>query len=475
MVAVDFGHTSNPDKTGFASSQRLLNGYAEAQGQTAKSPLPIYAVPGTSRFDTGATGLTGACRGMHYFYGKGLYVVCGTAAALFDDQGNATSISGTVAGSSPIIMADNQETNPKIGIVADNAYYVLDTSTNTISKPSIASLPAPNSVTFLDGYLVFSIPDGRIFHTALNDAFTVNALSFATASSRSDGLRRIVTHRGALIALGEASLEIWEDAGTTPFAFARIRADIDIGCIAEHTVAIVADALIWVDHNGVVRQLTASEPVRISTHAVERAIAALTWDDRRSLYAVYTHFNGHDFYAVTSAYWTWEFDLATGLWHERASGGSANWFARGFQSFNGKVVIGSRQDASLHVLDDASQTESGTPYVFLAQSAPLHAFPKGLIVDQFDVDIIPGCGITGADADAADPKLMLDWSDDGGNTWIGGRTTSLGRVGNRLAVASFYQLGATRKAGRTFRLLSSSSVVRGILNAEARVRPVITQ
>jgi hypothetical protein len=85
-----------------------------------------------------------------------------------------------------------------------------------------------------------------------------------------------------------------------------------------------------------------------------------------------------------------------------------------------------------------------------------------------------GTGITGSGADAEDPKLMLDWSDDGGQTWTGGRTASLGKVGNRFAVASFYQLGATRKAGRTFRLASSSSVIRGILNAEARVRPIIT-
>ena len=203
MVAVEFGHTSNPDKSGFGSNQRLLNGYAEALGQSAKSPLPIYGVPGTSRFDIGTTGLNGPCRGMLYVYGKGLYVIAGTAAALLDDQGNATPVSGTVAGASMVIMAANQQTNPQIGIVADNVYYVLDTGTNTISEPTIASLPAPNSVTFLDGYLVFSIPDGRIFHTALNDALTVNALSYATASSRSDGLRRIVTHRGALIALGE--------------------------------------------------------------------------------------------------------------------------------------------------------------------------------------------------------------------------------------------------------------------------------
>jgi len=97
---------------------------------------------------------------MLYVYGKGLYAICGTSAALFDDQGNAAPVSGTIAGASMVIMAANQRTAPQIGIVAGNAYYVLDTGTNTISQPSISSLPAPNSVTFLDGYLVFSIPDG---------------------------------------------------------------------------------------------------------------------------------------------------------------------------------------------------------------------------------------------------------------------------------------------------------------------------
>ena len=472
MVAVDFGHTSNSGKTGFASSQRLLNGYAEAQGEAGKSPLPVYAVPGTSRFDNGATNLAGPCRGMIYVYGKGLYVVGGTQIALFDDEGRATAVAGSIAGSAMVTMAVNQEVSPKIGIVAGTAYYVLDTASNSVSAANLPNLPAPNSVTYLDGYLVFSIPDGRIFHTAINDASTVSALSFATAQSRARGLRRIVTHRGALVVLGEASLEMWVDAGTTPFAFAPIRADIDIGCVAEHTVASVADALIWVDHNGVVRQMTGSEPERISTHALERAISDLSWDERRALYAVYTHFDGHDFYALTSRYWTWEFDLATGLWHERKSGSQPNWFARGFESFNGKVVIGSARDASLHQLDSRAQTESGLPYTFLTQSAPVHAYPESLIFHQLDIDIIPGVGVTGGDADAADPRLVLEWSDDGGNSWIGGRTASLGKVGERSAVASFYQLGAAGRAGRTFRLSSSSSVMRGLLNANARVQPI---
>jgi hypothetical protein len=173
MVAIEFGHTSNPDKSGFASAQRLLNGYAEALGQTAKSPLPVYATPGTARFDEDDSGLSGPCRGMLYVYGRGLYVVAGNAAALFDDQGNATRVAGEIPGSSMVIMAANQETEPKIGIVADGVYSVLDTAANAIAQPDIPSLPAPNSVAFVDGYLAFSIPDGRIFHTALNDASTV--------------------------------------------------------------------------------------------------------------------------------------------------------------------------------------------------------------------------------------------------------------------------------------------------------------
>ena len=88
-------------------------------------------------------------------------------------------------------------------------------------------------------------------------------------------------------------------------------------------------------------QLTASEPARVSNHALERLISALTYDERTGLYATVTQLDGHSFYALTSPYWTWEFDFATSLWHERQSGGMQNWFARGWELFNSKNIIGS--------------------------------------------------------------------------------------------------------------------------------------
>ena len=135
MVAVDFGHTSNPDKTGFGSSQRLLNAYPEALGEAAKSPLPVYAVPGTSRFDTGATGLNGPCRGMLYVYGKGLYVIAGNAVALFDDRGNATPVSGAVGGNSMAVMAANQRPTRK------SASSPITSITSSIRAPTPSAAP----------------------------------------------------------------------------------------------------------------------------------------------------------------------------------------------------------------------------------------------------------------------------------------------------------------------------------------------
>lgn len=473
MVSIDFGRTSNPDRTGFASSQRLINGYAEQIGQAAKTPLPVYATPGTVRFDTGSPAASGPCRGMLVLPNAGLYVAAGNAVRRYDDAGTASAVTGTALGGTGFVtLALNQNGSPQIGMVTSDGYYVLDTASDVLSKPEIANLPQPVSIAFMDGYFVFAIADGRIFHSAINDAFTVNALSFATAQSRSDGLRRIVSHRGALIVLGETSLEIWENAGTTPFAFARVRANIDIGCIAEHSVATVAETLMWVDHNGIVRRLSASEPERVSTHALERAIAKLDYAERRAIHAVVTSFDGHDFFAITSPRWTWEYDLGTGLWHERQSEGKPYWFAKGFASYNGKSIVGSESDESLHRVDVSAHTESGMPYVFIAQSAPINAFPSGAIFDALSVDIVPGVGVTGRGDDAAAPKLMLDWSDDGGATWVGGRIAPLGSVGQRNATATFYQLGACGRAGRTFRLSASSSVMRGILNADARIRPV---
>jgi hypothetical protein len=476
MVSVDFGHTSNPDKSGFVSSQRLVNAFSVPAGDAAKTKLPVFSVPGTVRFDTGTSGLNGPCRGLAYIYGKGLLAVGGANLALFDSAGAPTAISGTLSGSDLVSIAVNQRASPQAAIVAASGYYVFDTADNSFAAQSIAALPAPNYCCFIDGYVVFSIADGRFFHSGINDAKTVNALAYASKQSLSDGNVAVRNHRGALLVLGQESMEVWEDVGTIPFAFSRIRASIPVGCMAAPTIKSLAENTIWLDHQCQVRKMSASEPERISNGTIERAIEALSVTDRAQLRATTSALEGHNVYTLTSPYWSYEFDLVTGLWHERKSNSLNNWFAQCSANFPGNNIIGSSQAATLHRLDATAMDESGEPFTVIAQSATVHAFPNGLIFDELAVDFVPGVGVTGSGSpakdDAADPQLMLDWSDDGGHTWAGGLQAALGRVGERSATASFYCLGACDRQGRIFRLSCSASVMRGLIQAEARVRKI---
>jgi hypothetical protein len=64
------------------------------------------------------------------------------------------------------------------------AVFTPTSVTNSYPDPD---LPAVNSVTSIDGYLVFTTGDGRAFATDLNTT-AVNPLSFAQAEAKPDGL-----------------------------------------------------------------------------------------------------------------------------------------------------------------------------------------------------------------------------------------------------------------------------------------------
>jgi hypothetical protein len=70
----------------------------------------------------------------------------------------------------------------------------------------------------------------------------------------------------------------------------------------------------------------------------------------------------------------------------------------------------------------------------------------------------------------ANPQLMLRWSDDGGHTWNGERTTSMGRVGQYGTRAIFRRLGMTTKLrDRVYEISGTDPVKVAIMGAELRL------
>jgi hypothetical protein len=70
----------------------------------------------------------------------------------------------------------------------------------------------------------------------------------------------------------------------------------------------------------------------------------------------------------------------------------------------------------------------------------------------------------------ADPQLMLRWSDDGGHTWNGERTVSMGRVGQYGTRAIFRRLGMTTKLrDRVYEISGTDPVKVAIMGAELQI------
>jgi len=80
---------------------------------------------------------------------------------------------------------------------------------------------------------------------------------------------------------------------------------------------------------------------------------------------------------------------------------------------------------------------------------------------RLQIDMETGVGLTSGQG--SDPKVYLDWSDDGGRTWSNQRAASIGRKGKYRARAVWNRLG--RSHDRVYRITWSDPVKRVVLGA----------
>ena len=89
--------------------------------------------------------------------------------------------------------------------------------------------------------------------------------------------------------------------------------------------------------------------------------------------------------------------------------------------------------------------------------------------------VMVGGGALLSTAEGYDPKLMLSWSVDGGNTFKGNRELSLGKRGHYQTQVRTRRLGRFGDKGIMFRLRVSDPVIRGIVAITPSIRPLTLQ
>lgn len=429
--------------------------YLEVPPPDESDKRPVYGAPGLKLFET----LTGPIRGLHVMKGL-LYAVSGPSLHRIASDGISENL-GTVPGTGQVSMANNG--TQIVMVHKPNASVFDGTDILPITDPDF---PGASSVTYQDGFFIFTRPDtGQFFLSSLFDAFNYDALDFATAEgSPDDALLCLSDHRELWI-FGEDTTEVFFNSGGA-FPFER-QAFIEQGIGSRFGATKIDNSIVMYGNDGIIyRFVEAFTPVRVSNHHVEEAIRA--YKDKDDLSVFNYVLDGHKAVVFSWGEGCWVFDLTTGLWHERESKDSVGrdlgrWRACCGVRAYGKNYVGDFENGKVYELDLETADEDGREMRRLATSIKLGDSVTDLFMGSLEMVLETGVGLPTGQGSV--PKIMLRWSDDGGRTWSNEHWRNIGLQGEYQQRVRWERLGSFKS--RIFEVSISDPIKVSIISADA--------
>jgi hypothetical protein len=459
-----------------AADNRMINLFPELIPEGGKESGFLNRAPGLMLQQTVGTGPIRALWA-HQTNGSDFYVVSGTEVYKLTSLTSTPIKIGNVSGVGPVSIADN---GTQIFFACNGPSYIYNEVTNTFAQITDPDFPGALNVGYLDGYFVFNEPNSqRVWVTSLLDGLSVDPLDFASAEGSPDGLvSLIVDHREAWL-FGSDSVEVWYDAGNADFPLARIQGAFnEIGCAATFSVAKLDNGLFWLGTDargqGIVYRANGYTGTRVSTHAIEYAIAQ--YGNISDAIAYTYQQEGHSFYVLTfpSANATWVYDVSTQMWHERA-GFQNGVFMRHRSNcqcnFGGNIVVGDFENGNIYTFDLDVYADNGNPQKWLRSwraLAPGQNNLKRTAHHSLQLDAETGVGLIVGQG--SQPEAMLRWSDDGGHTWSNEHWQLMGAIGQYGYRTIWRRLGMTLKLrDRVYEVSGTDPVKIAIVGAELYV------
>lgn len=441
--------------------QRTLNLYPQiVESGNAPQVSALLPTPGLiSKYE-----LAGTVRGL-YATTEGILAVVGPKLFILNETIQEI---GEIAGTNLVNFAENRI---DVMITGSPITYAFNLKTKELRSIIGGGFLGATDVIFLDSRFVVLNPDSDQIQWSglLNTEF--DALSYATAEAGSDKLVRILTHNGQIWLIGEKTTEIWHSTGDSDQPFVRVSgAYINCGCSARNSLAQFGVSLIWLSQTDVGQgQIVMTEGYqvrRISNHALEQEFANYERLDDAVAYSYQQ--DGHTFYVISfpTANKTWCFDGTTGMWHERSYYNLESQHERHRAQvhcfYNGDHYVGDHSNGIIYVLSLESETDNGRTIMRERVTPVLNPQGQRVIFDELEIFIQVG------QYSNREPLMMLDWSDDRGQTWSFDRQESIGKIGEWGKRIIFRRLG--QSFNRVFRLRVTDTSKLVILGSKARVR-----
>lgn len=241
---------------------------------------------------------------------------------------------------------------------------------------------------------------------------------------------------------------------------------LEYGCCARFTPCKSNNTVFWLGQNesgtGVVYQADGYSPERISTHALETAIAG--YGDLTETYGFCYQQNGHTFYVlVFPGFATWAWDASARRWTQLCyrnprTGIRERQRDNAYMFLGGKHIVGDYENANLYFLDLDTYTDNGNIIERERAWAVIESENRWIRHDSLEIIGEFGVGLGGGIEDYAggNPRWRLSWSDDGCRTFSNERDIDMGRLGHYRQRGKVRRLGLSRR--RVYRLRTTEPV-----------------
>lgn len=436
-----------------AADDRTVNWIpAKIESGTGTTPYVFDPAPGFRAYCTLTNGP-----------GRGFFTLNGATFAVADEDMVAVpfSIGGTPIiratgisnlGNGLVSMAGNGDGGHQIMIASDGQLYVFNVLTNVLTP--ITSGPSGTAVAFQDGYFLALDPNtSNLYLSALEDGTSWDPLDVLQRSDSADKWQAMLARQAPkeIWLFGSQSTSVLYDANAPDFAFVENpNVALSYGTAAPASPQLLQGSPIWLANDLTVRYANGYTAARVSTHAVEYAIAqyAAAGTIANADGFVYVE-QGHSCYVLTfPGIATWVFDVSSGLWHERGSWdgltftGLPVWTSTFVPNANATIVADRTSGAVYQMTQDVSTDTDGTGLVRVRRAPHLVEGLNRVIYDSFLLYMEVGLGL--ATGQGSDPLAMLRYSDDGGQTWSPSINASVGRIGDYRRRVLWRKLGHAR-------------------------------
>ena len=300
---------------------------------------------------------------------------------------------------------------------------------------------------------------------------------YGTTESIPDNVVALAALHGELHTFGNSSADVFDDNGSAPGDFERVRgAAVGIGIAAPFSLASNGSQLFWLassnEGHGLVYSVSGYQPTPISTNTVCHMIESLPRIDDAIGFCYLQ--DGHSFYMLTfpTANITFCYDVSTGDWHQRsywnAASGKHERHRANAQCFCfQKNYVGDYANGNIYELSMDSFTDNGNPIRRVRTGPHVHNDRKRLFFNELEIDVERGVG-TSDGTQGTEAQAFLTWSDDGGMTWSNERWLTFGKIGEYKNRLHTHRLGMSRD--RVFRLTLSDPIKCVLIGARADIK-----